>query len=123
MSKRSPFDYVKSINKQSGLVDDMSGYLPFIINRSFAMHMDTVLFAEEMNKFHHLPPRLQYLYYYVMIRPRNRFARTPKLDEPNHLKEVMEYYQYSKEKALQAMEILTEDEIQQIVKLLDRGGK
>lgn len=123
MSKRSPFDYVKSINTQSGVIDDMSGYLPFLINRSFAMHMDTIIFAEEMNKFHDLPPRLQYLYYYVMVTPRRRFAKTPKMEDPPFLKEIMEYYQYSKEKALQALNILTPDQVQDIITTMDTGGK
>ena len=30
------------------------GYVPFLTNRAFAMHMDTVMIAEEMNQYHTL---------------------------------------------------------------------
>ncbi len=57
MAKPSPFDYVKSINHKDYKYD-LVGYVPFLTNRSFAMHMDTVLFAEQMNQFHKLGPEL-----------------------------------------------------------------
>ena len=71
MAKRSPFDYVKSINEKSEM-DDLSGYNPFLTNRAFAYHLDTILLAEEMNQAHHIGPQLQYDFYYNMIYIANR---------------------------------------------------
>ena len=53
--KIGPFDYVKSINEKSEM-DDLSGYNPFLTNRAFAYHLDTILLAEEMNQAHHIGP-------------------------------------------------------------------
>ena len=122
MSKKSPFDYVKSINNKS-YEYDLSGYVPFLTNRAFAMHHDTILLAEEMNQYHQLSPELQYDFYYYAVRKGRRFGFPKKPEDPKYLKEMMEYYQYSRVKALQALEILTPDQVQDIIKTMDTGGK
>ena len=123
MSKKSPFDYVKSVNEKQYMGDDLSGYVPFLTNRAFAMHMDTILFAEEMNQAHRLGPELQYDFYYHAIRKGKRFGFPKKPDETENLDVVMEYFQYSREKALEALNILTKDDIIHIKKSLERGGR
>ena len=75
MSKRSPFDFVKSANeKNEYLGGDLAGYVPFLMNRAFAMHPDTVMLAEEMNQYHSLSPHLQYDFYYYGVRKGRRFG-------------------------------------------------
>ena len=74
MSKKSPFDYVKGINEKNYQGDDLKGYVPYLTNRAFAMHMDTVLLAEEMNQAHLLGPELQYDSYYHAVRKGRRFG-------------------------------------------------
>ena len=73
--KRSKaFDYVKGINEKNYQGDDLKGYVPYLTNRAFAMHMDTVLLAEEMNQAHLLGPELQYDFYYHAVRKGRRFG-------------------------------------------------
>ena len=54
----NPFDYVNAINysKKDIMVtrDDEKVYVPFMVNRSRSYFSDTLLLANEMNKFHHL---------------------------------------------------------------------
>jgi hypothetical protein len=121
MTKKNPFDYVKSINKK-GYLYDLSGYNPFLTNRAFAGFIDTIMFAESMNQAHQLSPSLQYDFYYFAVRKGNRFDPIPKPEEPAHLNEVMEYYGYSRQKAMQAINILTKEQITSIVASLDKGG-
>ena len=61
--KKSPFDYVKSLCEKNYMGDDLKGYVPFLTNRAFAMHLDCILYAEEMNQAHLLGPELQYDFY------------------------------------------------------------
>jgi len=61
-------DWLNSINftKQNLLEDDenvISEYPPFIINRCLSGHLDCVLFANEMNKYHFLDKDMQYKYF------------------------------------------------------------
>ena len=64
ISLMNPFDYVNAINysKKDIMVtrDDEKVYVPFMVNRSLSYFSDTVLLANEMNKFHHLDSRLQF---------------------------------------------------------------
>lgn len=122
MSKISPFHYVKSINKKT-YDYDLSGYNPFLTNRAFAAFIDTVIYAETMNQAHALSPALQYDFYYYAIRKGSRFSPIPKPEEPKHLNVVMEHYHYSKQKALEVINLLSEQDILAIVKSHDTGGK
>ncbi len=122
MSKPSPFDYIKSINHKDYKYD-LVGYVPFLTNRCFAMHIDTVMLAEQMNHYHQLSPQLQYDFYYNAVRKGRRFGFPKKVEDPPNLELVQTYYQYSREKALQALEILTPEQLAQIKTTLDKGGK
>ena len=121
MAKINPFDYVKSINKK-GYMYDLSGYNPFLTNRAMAGFIDCIMFAEEMNQNHQLSPQLQYDFYYYGVRKGSRFDPIPKPIEPEGLEVVMAYFQYSKQKALEALQILTEEDICQMRLSMDKGG-
>ena len=122
MSKRSPFDYVKGINNKTYDID-LSGYVPFLTNRAFAMHQDTIMLAEEMNQAHHLSPLLQYEFYYYAVRRGKRFGFPPKVQDSPNLQLIQEYFQYSAVKAEQALQLLTEEDIKAIRNKMDKGGR
>ena len=122
MAKRSPFDYVKSINLKN-YDYDLSGYNPFLTNRSFAYHLDTILLAEEMNQAHQLGPELQYDFYYHSVRKGKRYGFPPKQEEPTNLNVVMEYYECSRQKALEYLQVLTLNDISGIISSMDKGGR
>ena len=56
-------DWLNSINtnKKNLLKDDPTAKYPaYIVNRCMSGHLDSVLFANEMNKVPNLDPKLQY---------------------------------------------------------------
>ena len=85
--------------------------------------MDTVMFANEMNRLPNLDKRLQYDFYINTVRSRRRFSPWDKKQKMNDLNVVKQYYGYSNEKARQALSILTPDQITFITNKLNRGGK
>ena len=121
--------YLNSINlnKKSVLDTDDPGweknYPPYIINKCMSHHMDTVLYANEMNMKHDIPSRLQYDFYIHIVRPRKRFSPWGKQDKVKDLDVVKQYYGYSNEKASNALKILTPDQINYIKQRLEIGGK
>ena len=121
MAKPSPFDYVKGINTKQ-YNDDLVGYNPFLTNRCFAMHMDTIMLAEQMNQYHQLSPSLQYDFYYYAVRKGRRFGFPPKVEEVPNLEVVMTYFKYSRQKAIEALKLLTEDDIRGMIQSMDKGG-
>lgn len=104
-------------------MDDLSGYNPFLTNRAFAAFIDTIMFAEAMNQASELPPELQYDFYYYGIRKGSRFDPIPKPSEPEGLDVVMAYFNYSKQKALEVINLLSREDLINICKTMDKGGQ
>ena len=71
----SPFDYVNEIlitkkNSMRGSENDKlaeAGYNPWLTNTSLSYHEDTVLIANVVNQFAHLPKRSQYEIYINIV--------------------------------------------------------
>jgi len=126
LPKISPFDFVNAIHhtKEALIVDEWSEkqYNPFIVNKSLSFGMDTVIPANEMNSRPHLGKSLQFSFLINTIRPRKRFNKWLKAEKIEDLEAVKRYYNYSTEKALQAMRILTPDHLNTIKKRLYTGG-
>ena len=118
----NPFEYVKAINQKKS-VENTRDYNPYLSNMAFSYAMDTVLLANEMNYFHGLPPECQFDFLYAGIRKGNRWNKWYKEQEVPHLEAVMEYYKYSKKKALEALQVLTQENIRDILKSQEKGGR
>ena len=120
-------DYLYSINqsKKSILDGDRDAekkYQPYIVNRCLSSFTDTILFVNELNKNPHLPKKLQYDFLINSVKPRKRFSPWTRKDSIDCLDIVKEYYGYNDDKALQALRILTKDQLDFIKKSLSKGG-
>jgi hypothetical protein len=120
-------DWLNSINNtKDNLVSDdptlIKSYPPYIINRCLSSHIDSVLFANEMNKNHHLDKDLQYSFYLNSLRKKKRFSPWIRKDKVNDLDIVKQYYSYSNDKAMQALKILSREQLNFIKQKLDTGG-
>ena len=120
-------DWLNSINftKKNLIQEDPSvkkDYPPFIINRCLSGHLDCVLFANEMNKYHFLDKDMQYEFYINILRKRKRFSPWIRKDKLSDIESVKSYYGYSNEKATQALKILSPEQIDFIKDKLDIGG-
>ena len=121
-------DWLNSINfnKEDLTEDDentIKSYPPFIINKCLSGHLDTVLFANEMNRYHFLDKDMQYKFYLNILRKRKRFSPWIRKDKDSDLDIVKSYYGYSNEKARQVMKILSTEQINYMKQRLDTGGK
>ena len=120
-------DYLYSINQsKKNILDDdpdaQKKYPPYIINRCLSSFTDTILFVNEMNKNSHLPNKLQYDFLLNSVKPRKRFSPWARKDSIENLSVVKQYYGYNDDKALQALRILTKDQLDKITYLLRKGG-
>ena len=119
-------DWLNSINmnKKNLLEEDPSVKYPaYIVNRCMSGHLDTVLFANEMNMNSHLDLNLQYSFLLNSVRKRKRFSPWIRKDEIRDLDLVKRYYGYSNEKAKQALSILTKEQLSFIKSKFETGGK
>lgn len=120
-------DWLNSINySKDNLIDDdpttIKSYPPYIVNRCLSGHIDSILFSNEMNMNHHLDKDMQYEFYINSLRKRKRFSPWIKQTKVQDLDYVKQYYGYSTEKALQALKILSKNQIDYIKTKLDIGG-
>lgn len=121
-------DWLNSINfTKHKLTDDdpdvIRDYAPYIINKCLSGHVDAIMFANEMNRYHFLDKQLQYDFYINILRKKKRFAPWLKKESIDNLNIVKQYYGYNTEKAQQALKILTKEQIDFIKNRLEKGGK
>jgi len=123
----NPFDYLKAINetKKDVMVDDIAEkeYNPFIINRGLSFFRDTILYANEMNRFHHLDHRLQFDFFINIIKKKKRWSKWIKPQEVANLELIKEYYGYSNEKAKSALSLMSNEQIEELKNRIYKGGK
>ena len=120
-------DWLNSINlnKNNQIDEDPSvekEYPPFIINKCLSGHLDTVMFANEMNKYPFLPKKMQHDFFIHIVRKKKRFSPWLRKDKINDLDTVKTYYGYSNEKAKQTLTILTKEQLAFIKSKVETGG-
>ena len=122
-------DYLNAINHQKiDLIDSEDEfwekkYPAYIVNKVLSAFPDTLLYVNEMNRLHHLDKRLQFQFFLNSIRPKKRFAKWLRSSKIKNLEYVKEYYGYNNEKARQALDILDDEQIEHIKRIINRGGK
>jgi hypothetical protein len=124
----TPFDFINAINftKQNLFEDPLApkDYVPFIVNRGLSYFPDTVLYANEMNRISGTPPEWQFSFFLNTITKKKRFSKWAKKEaETESLLFVKEYFGYSSEKAKEALNILSEEQLAIIKEKLYKGGK
>ena len=119
----SPFEFIKSISSsKKDIMENEKDYNAFMINRGLSYFPDTVIYANEMNKFHHLDSRLQYSFLINIIRKRNRFSKWNKSIESENINAIKKYYSYSNEKARDVLPLLSNENLNTIKRKINHGG-
>ena len=123
----SPFDFLKSINDTKKNIMELPEhekmYVPFVTNRSLSYFPDTVLLANEMNRYHHIDSKLQYQFLINIVRKRKRFSKWVKPEIENDIESVKEYYGYSNDKARQVLRLLSSEQLTIIRDKVSKGGR
>ena len=120
-------DWLNSINytKQNLIEEDSTSikeYNPFVINHCLSGNYDCVLLVNEMNMNSHIDKDMQYSFFLNTIRKRKRFSPWIRKDKTKDLECIKKYYGYSNQKALQALNLLTLEQIEFIKQRLEIGG-
>ena len=119
----NPFELIKSISStKKDILENEKDYNAFMVNRGLSYFPDTVLYANEMNKFHHLDSRLQYQFLINTNRKRNRFSKWNKSIESENLNAIKKYYNYSNEKARDVLPLLSNENLNTIRGRINYGG-
>ena len=127
----NPFDYINSIT--TGKVNIIresdnpnmaeKDYPAFMVNRGLSYFIDTLMYANDMNRYADLDGLMQYEYLFLSIPKKKRFSKWAKPDRSEDVKAVAEYYGYSRKKAEEALGLLTPEQLDKIRDVLDKGGR
>lgn len=120
MSKDTIFTHVNALSSSKEYTydeDRKALYQPYVVNKAFAQHVDTVLIANEVNSFHNdLTPEMHYDFYYHVVPKKKRYG-WKKRTKNEELMAVARYYKLSFKKAEEYMKILDDKDIKRIVKI------
>lgn len=124
----TPFDFINSItyNKEDLFVDPQAekDYVPFIVNRGLSYFPDTLFYANEVNQYSTASKKWQYDFLRLSIAKKKRFSKWAKKESlTTDVALVQEWYKYSEEKAIEALTILTDQQLKAIRDALNKGGK
>lgn len=122
--KMSPFEITSHINEKKGVLDvEEVGYDSYVINRVLSNTIDSVLFANEMNRFWAAPKQQQYDFYYHGLPKKKRFGKWHKnQDDKDSLELIQEYFGYSRRKAKDVLSLLRPN-LEEIALELEKGGR
>jgi len=121
-------DYLNAINHTKETLLDTEDeewekkYPPFVVNKCVYPFQDTIMLVNEINQLPHLDKKLQFDFLINSIRSRKRYTPWLKAKKIEDLQYVKEYYGYSNEKAKQALDILSDEQIATIKEKLNKGG-
>lgn len=126
----NPFDYLNAINDtKKNVIEDSDNpelaeklYPPYLVNRGLSFFIDTVYLANEMNRHNHLDNKMQFDFLINIVRKKKRFSKWFKAQPDEEVEAVMDYYGYSQDKARQVVDLLTKDQITQIIERQRKGG-
>lgn len=122
------FDFVNAINLTKKNIFEETPeaekeYVPFIVNRSLSYFPDTIMYANEMNKYNFLDKDIQFNFLLNSVTKKKRFSKWSKKDkEPKELQIIKDYYGFSSEKAEQVIHLFDKEKLAMIEEKLYKGG-
>lgn len=103
-------------------IDNPNQYPAFIVNRMLSGNIDTALFASELNERFTMDKDMQYKFLLYAVPKRKRFSNYLKKNKLEDLELVKSYYGYNTEKALDALRLLSKEQLDYIKEQLNTGG-
>lgn len=120
----TPFDWIKNVSEKSEMdLSLINEYTPFMVNRGLSYFQDTIFFINEMNKYYSLDKDIQHKFLFNTLTKRKRFSKWAKKETSINLDAIIEYYNVTHTKAKEISKILTTDQIEYIIKKLNKGGR
>ena len=126
----TPFSYVTSVswtkenmmrNSPNDRISE-KGYVPFLANKSLSYFSDSVMLANEINRYHFLDKRPQYEFYLNSLQRAKRFAKWIKNEDSDKIALICKAYSCSAKEAKLYLPLLSDTQIRQIQEQQQTGG-
>jgi len=118
------WDVIKHINEKIPLEFTDGDYSPWMVNRVFSNTIDTLFFAEVMNRATHLDKDIQHDFYYYALPKARRFGKYHKAETINiYVELMMNLYQVNQRVAESYVKCMSEATLKQLKEQMVEGGK
>ena len=117
MEEIKPFDILKSLSKTKNIKwgdFEEKTYVPYLINKGFSYHPDSLLYAEDKNQYPDLDPKLQHDYYFHAILPRARYAKWPKKQVIEDIEVIKKVFSCNDQRAGEYLNIVNEETLNKV---------
>ena len=110
------FRFTNSILNTKEYLTDLAEYNPFFTNKALSQHADCLLHANGLNiLYQHMSFRMQYNYYFHALKKMKRkYGKWGTKSKDDDIQLLMQYFDYSRDKAESVIGILTKEQIKEI---------
>lgn len=121
-------EYLNAINHSKESLMDTEDesvekeYVPFVVNRCLSYFPDTIYFSNEMNQYHTLPKNMQFDFLRLGVRKNKRYSSWLKKQKINNIDIIKQYFGYSDAKAIQVVDLLSDEDLISMQEEMYTGG-
>lgn len=123
----TPFDFIKSFETKAEYLfsdDTEKDYVPFVINRAMAFSVETIAYAEMMNRAAALDKKMQHDFYFYATPKKKRYSKWIKAEVENpDVLMIASLFSINKSQARKYLELLSAEQLDVIRKKTNKGGK
>jgi len=125
-SKYKLFDYLNDINHQKKNLFRNSDnakkhFNKYIVLNGLSFNIDTIMYANEVNQLD-MPDEMAYDFLVGSIKSKKRYSKWIKSEKDDDLAVISEYFNYSYNKAREALRLISKEQLTIIKNKLDKGG-
>ena len=113
MAKTTSFNAINALNAGEWMEVDKT-YEPFLVTRFFSYFVDTALIANEANHYNSMNKQAHFDFYFGLVSKKKRFTKWFKSEKSEAVKYVSEFFELAHDKAVEIMDLLNEDQINEI---------
>lgn len=125
-SKITPFSFVNAILTGSELdltEDNLAIYNSFLVNKGLSFYVDCIFIVNEINLRPSVEKKQHYNYYKYSVRKYKRpYMKWINKEQSNKVDLIKRFFNFSTEKALEVVDLISEENLNEIKEKLSTGG-
>ena len=115
----TPFTFINSVSfkKDDMLKEDPTlekEYNAYLTNMNFSNFPDTVIWANDLNRYPDLDKKLQYYYYFYGLSKRNRFAKWAKPTTDANIKLIQQVFECNVTRAQEILPFISPENLNKL---------
>lgn len=124
--KVTPFSFINAILNGTDLElneENTAAYNSYIINKGLSFHKDCIFIVNELNMRPNIDSRMHFDFYKYSVRKYKRpYMKWINKEQSEKVELIKKYFGYSTEKAVEIIDLISEEHLNDIRIKLSKGG-